>query len=64
MGIFILAGAVFVLYQAIKAIFEPELPANYHGNWQLEREDADKVRFGQMSKREFIRNMNNGKYRK
>lgn len=42
---------------------EKELPAEYHRNWRLEAQDVDKVRMGQMSKREFIRNMNNGKYR-
>lgn len=42
---------------------EKELPSGYHRNWRLEQEDADKVRFGKMSKREFIKNMNNGKYR-
>ena len=42
---------------------EKELPADYHRNWKLESQDADKVRFGKMSRREFIRNMNNGKYR-
>ena len=42
---------------------EKELPADYHRNWKLEQEDANKVRFGEMSRSEFIRNMNNGKYR-
>lgn len=42
---------------------EPTLPAEYHRNWKLESQDADKVRNGEMSKREFIRNMNNGKYK-
>ena len=42
---------------------EPTLPAEYHRNWKLESQDADKVRYGEMSKREFIRNMNNGKYK-
>ena len=36
---------------------EKELPADYHRNWRLEREDADKVRYGEMSKREFIKNI-------
>ena len=42
---------------------EKELPAEYHRNWRLESQDADKVRFGEMSRREFIKNMENGKYR-
>ena len=42
---------------------EPALPADYHRNWKLEQEDANKVRMGQMSKREFIKNMENGKYK-
>ena len=42
---------------------EKELPADYHKNWRLEQEDANKVRFGEMSQREFTKNINNGKYR-
>lgn len=42
---------------------EKELPAEYHRNWRLEAQDADKVRFGQMSQREFNKNIRNGKYR-
>lgn len=42
---------------------EKELPAEYHRNWRLESQDADKVRFGEMSRREFLKNMENGKYR-
>lgn len=51
---------------AVKLIYDecqPTLPAGYHNNRKLEMEDADKVRFGQMSKREFLRNMDRGKYR-
>ena len=42
---------------------EPKLPADYHRNIKLESQDADKVRFGEMSRREFIKNINNGKYK-
>ena len=42
---------------------EPTLPADYHRNWKLEQEDANKVRFGEMTRREFNRNLKNGKYR-
>ena len=42
---------------------EPTIPAEYHRNWRLEAQDADKVRFGQMSQREFNKNIRNGKYR-
>ena len=42
---------------------EKELPADYHRNWKLEQEDADKVRRGEMTQRRFEKNMNNGKYR-
>ena len=42
---------------------EKELPADYRRNWKLEQEDANKVRFGEMSRSQFIKNMNNGKYR-
>ena len=63
MGIFAVIGIVILVYQLIKASCEKELPADYHRNWKLEQEDANKVRFGEMSRSEFIRNMNNGKYR-
>lgn len=42
---------------------EPTLPADYHRNWKLEAQDADKVRYGEMSRREFLRNIDKGKYR-
>lgn len=42
---------------------EPTIPADYHRNWKLEREDANKVRFGEMSQKQFEKNIRNGKYR-
>ena len=63
MGILAIIGIIVLVYQFIKAACEKELPADYHRNWKLEQEDANKVRFGEMSRSEFIRNMNNGKYR-
>ena len=63
MGIVAAIGAIVIIYNLIKEACEPTLPADYHRNWRLEQEDANKVRFGEMSRREFIRNMNNGKYR-
>ena len=59
---FIIILLVFIglcIYHAM----EKELPADYHRNWKLEQEDANKVRFGEMSRSQFIKNMNNGKYR-
>ena len=59
---FIIILSVFIglcIYHAC----EKELPADYHRNWKLEQEDANKVRFGEMSRSQFIKNMNNGKYR-
>ena len=53
---------VFIII-CIKNACEPTLPASYHNNWKLEAEDSQKVREGKMTQREFIRNMNNGKYR-
>ena len=58
-GICLLVFIGLCIYHAC----EPTLPADYHRNWKLEQEDANKVRFGEMSQREFIKNMNNGKYR-
>ena len=63
MTVLAVIGAIILVYQLIKAAREKELPADYHRNWKLEQEDANKVRFGEMSRSEFIRNMNNGKYR-
>ena len=63
MTVLAVIGVIILVYQLIKAACEKELPADYHRNWKLEQEDANKVRFGEMSRREFIRNMNNGKYR-
>ena len=42
---------------------EKELPAGYHNNWRLEEHDSQLVREGKMTKRQFLKNMNNGKYR-
>lgn len=42
---------------------EPTVPAEYHRNLRLEQEDCDKVRNGEMSQREFNKNIRNGKYR-
>lgn len=53
---------LYTIGQLIKEAFEPKLPAEYHGNSKLEEADINKVRFGQMSRGEFNRNMNNGKY--
>ena len=58
-GICLLVFIGLCIYHAC----EKELPADYHKNWRLEQEDADKVRYGERSKREFIKNMENGKYR-
>lgn len=63
MGVLAVIGIIVIVYNLIKESCEPTLPADYHRNWKLEQKDANKVRFGQMSKKEFIRNMNNGKYR-
>ena len=56
-------GLIIFIGLCIKAACQPKLPSGYHKNWKLEEKDADKVRFGEMSRREFIRNMKNGKYR-
>ena len=62
MTVFAVIGIIILVYQLIKAACEKELPADYHRNWKLEQEDANKVRFGEMSRSQFIKNMNNGKY--
>ena len=63
MGALALIGIVVFIYNLCKEGFEKTLPSDYHRNWRLEQEDANKVRFGQMSRKEFLRNMDNGKYR-
>ena len=42
---------------------EKELPAGYHNNWRLEAHDSQLVREGKMTQRQFLKNMDNGKYR-
>ena len=42
---------------------EPQIPASYHNNWKLEQEDSWKASTGEMSKRQFMKNIQNGKYR-
>ena len=63
MGILAVIGIIVLIYNLCKEGFEKELPADYHRNSRLEQEDAHKVRIGEMSRRQFIKNMNNGKYR-
>lgn len=58
-GICLLVFIGLCIYHAC----EPTIPADYHRNWRLEAQDADKVRFGEMSKRQFEKNIRNGKYR-
>ena len=53
---------IFIIL-CIKAACEPTLPAGYHNNWRLEEHDAQLVREGKMTKRQFLKNMDNGKYR-
>ena len=36
---------------------EPQIPASYHNNWKLEQEDSWKVSTGEMSKRQFMKNI-------
>lgn len=61
-GIMALLGAIGITGKVIKEKCETVLPAEYHGNMRAEAEDARKVMLGEMSKREFNRNINNGKY--
>ena len=63
MGALAVIGLIYFIVVFIKEACEPTLPSDYHRNWKLEQEDANKVRFGKMSRSQFIKNMNNGKYR-
>lgn len=56
-------GIIYFIVKLIQEACEPQLPASYHRNMELETQDANKVRFGEMSRREFLRNIDNGKYR-
>lgn len=60
--LFVIGLIVFIIL-CIKEVCEPTLPASYHNNWRLEAQDAQKVREGTMTQRQFEKNMNNGKYR-
>lgn len=62
MGILSVLGIGAFIGKCIKEACEPTLPSEYHGNWELEAEDANKVQMGEMSKSEFNRNISNGKY--
>lgn len=59
----LIIGAIYIAYKLIKEATEKPLPPEYHNNHKLEAEDANKVRFGQMSQKEFRQNIKNGKYR-
>ena len=63
MGVLTLIVIGYIVIKLVIEACEKELPADYHCNWRLEQEDANKVRFGEMSRSQFIRNMNNGKYK-
>lgn len=63
MDILFVIGVVVFIVKFLGAAFERELPADYHRNIKLESQDADKVRNGEMSRRQFIHNINSGKYR-
>ena len=63
MGGLAVIGIIVLVYNLIKEACEPTLPAGYHRNWKLEQEDARKVMLGEMSQREFRRNIDRGKYR-
>ena len=38
---------------------EKELPADYHNKWRIESHDSQLVREGKMTKRQFLKNMDN-----
>ena len=59
---FVICLLIFIIL-CIKAACEPTLPADYHNNWRLEAHDSQLVREGKMTKRQFLKNMDNGKYR-
>ena len=63
--IIMLFGIGFIVFigLCIYHACEKELPAGYHNNWRLEEHDAQLVREGKMTKRQFLKNMDNGKYR-
>ena len=60
--LFIICLLIFIGV-CIKNACEPTLPAGYHRNWRLEEHDSQLVREGKMTKRQFLKNMDNGKYR-
>lgn len=63
MGIIAFIGIIVIVYHLVKESCEVQLPAEYHNNWRAEHADANKVRTGQMSRKEFKRNIYNGKYK-
>ena len=63
MTVFAVIGIIYFIVKLIQEACEPQIPASYHRNMELENQDANKVRFGEMSRSEFLRNIDNGKYR-
>ena len=59
---FIVLFIGLIIYGIVKNC-EPQTPASYHNNWKLEQEDSWKVSTGEMSQRQFLKNIQNGKYR-
>lgn len=55
-------GSLLFGANVVKDLSEPTLPAEYHGNYKLEQHDANEVRMGRMTQKQFEKNMNSGKY--
>lgn len=62
MEILTVIAVIYIVIKFIKESCQPKLPPEYHGNMKLEMEDAKKVERGEMSKKQFNKNINSGKY--
>ena len=60
--LFVISLTVVIIHLIMDAC-EKEIPAEYHRNGRLKAEDSDKVRKGEMTQRQFMKNLENGKYR-
>lgn len=62
MGVIAIIAIIYIVVKLIAEACEKELPASYHGNVELEHQDYEKVQRGQMTMKQFLKNMDNGKY--
>ncbi len=56
-------GIGIFIFLCIKEVCVTQTPEGYNRNSRLQKQDLLKVTLGEMSKKEFNKNLKNGKYR-